>query len=211
MSALVLRGVSVVLRAQPLLIDIHLEVEAGEIVALVGGAGSGKSTLGHALMGQIASEGFISICGLPIHDLPTSRRVQSGLHFIPHDRALFDGLSVEDNLRIPGARHFEGALEFFPALRTLLRQAAGTLSGGERQMLALARALVARPKVLLLDEPLTGLSLAARNETLEALRKLSLHGVAVLALEQDGVISEGLAHRTLNLESGQLSQNPASI
>ncbi len=207
MSILKIRSLDVTYGSAHILRGISLTSGPSEIVSIRGGNGAGKTTLARALMGLIKSRGDVFLGPLALHALPTSSRVRAGLHFIPQNRALFGGLNVLDNLKIanrdPG--RLKLALELFPKLSARLRQPAGTLSGGERQMLALARAVVANPKVLIIDEPTTGLSVSACRQTLDILGRLSAQGMSILVLEQTWVISSEVAHRTMTLSAGQLS------
>jgi branched-chain amino acid transport system ATP-binding protein len=196
----------------PVLHGIDLGVRAGELVALVGGNGAGKTTLLRALSGVQPSSGKISFDDKPIESLSAERRVALGIVQCPEGRQVFAPLSVEDNLRL-GAYRRGGAqardtlgrvYALFPALAERRRQAAGTLSGGQQQMLALGRALMAQPRLLLLDEPSMGLAPRLVAEIFAAIRKLRAADTAILLVEQNAAAALAIAQRGYVLEAGRV-------
>ena len=195
-------------RLPPAIRGVDLELEAGTIVALVGPNGAGKSTLIRALAGLTPLRaGELLLCGEPITAWPAHRRAAAGIATIPEGRALFLSLTVEENLRLGASRIGAPALTRrlhavqadFPRLAARMTQLAGTLSGGEQQALALARALMSEPRVLLLDEPSLGLSPEARRELAARLGALRARGLAILIAEESPT---ELADHTLLLEAG---------
>ena len=199
------------------LADLSFSLRASEIVAVLGSNGSGKTTLLRALSGMITARGSVVLAGHPIAGLAPDRIAALGMAHVPEGRGTFAELTVEDNLQL-GAwlRHDRSAalddrarlLENFPRLRERLRQQAGTLSGGEQQMLAIARALLSRPKVLLLDEPSFGLAPKLVLEVFEILRKLRKdYGVAMILVEQHPALALDLADRAFLLDQGHLAEH----
>jgi branched-chain amino acid transport system ATP-binding protein len=169
--------------------------DAGTITALIGANGAGKTTLMRALCGLLpATSGSIIFQGEDITDWPAHRRVDAGLVLVPEGRLVFGNLSVEDNLRLgaitPRARtkwraRRDEMFDLFPRLRERRRQAASTLSGGEQQMLAIARGLMAHPRMLLLDEPTLGLAPVACKQVFDLLPEMNAQGLSILLAEQD--------------------------
>ncbi|MBP6260974.1 MAG: ABC transporter ATP-binding protein [Chromatiaceae bacterium] len=195
---------------------VDLQVETGELVAIVGANGAGKTTLLHILSGiHRASAGQILLEGQDIGRLPPHRIVQAGICQVPEGRQVFAPLSVEDNLRLGGysQRHnpawVEQQLQFiytlFPILEERRAQSAGTLSGGQQQMLAIGRALLTRPRLLLLDEPSMGLAPLLVEEILRVVRELNHQGVTILLVEQNARAALGVAHRGYVLETGRVA------
>lgn len=195
----------------PVLRDVSLHVGRGEIVTLVGANGAGKSTLLKAIMGLVRPEaGRVTFDGRDVTRTPPERLVRAGLALVPEGRMLFGPMTVEDNLKLGaharGRGHYAGSLarvlDLFPALADRLAQTAATLSGGEQQMLAVGRALMSRPSMLLLDEPSLGLApkvIAEIFGTLDALRR---EGVTVLLVEQDVKLALEHADRGLVMRTG---------
>ncbi len=193
---------------------IEIAVDSGELVALVGANGAGKTTLLRTLSGvQPASGGRILFEGRDITRLSPNARVRLGIAQVPEGRQVFGPMSVEDNLRLGAftrrAAEAEETLaamyEMFPMLADKRRQAAGTLSGGQQQMLAIARALMARPRLLLLDEPSMGLSPLLIDETFETIVRLRGTGTTILLVEQNAFMALGIADRAYVLEAGRIT------
>jgi branched-chain amino acid transport system ATP-binding protein len=195
--------------------DVSLEVRAGEIVALLGPNGAGKSTLLNSVSGLVQPRGgHIELDGRRVDALPAHRRVSLGLAHVLERRRLFPHLTVRQNLLLgayhPGARSYRaeslGRVEaMFPRLRERQDQLAHTLSGGEQQMVAIARGLMARPRVLLVDEPTLGLAPLVVTEILDVLRRINREqGITVLFIEQNVELALSLAHRGYVLESGRV-------
>ena len=194
--------------------DLTFHVGAGEIVAIVGANGAGKTTLLRTLSGLLApSAGHIAFKGEPIHGLPPHIIVRKGLVQVPEGRQLFGHLTVWENLVVGAytqtarqAREQTLAMVFdmFPVLAERLRQVARTLSGGEQQMLAIARALMARPAMLMLDEPSWGLAPILVRRLFEAIEEINRQGVATLLVEQNVYRALSIAQRAYVLELGML-------
>lgn len=193
---------------------VDLDVGDGEVVALLGRNGTGKTTVMRGIMGLLpVSDGSIVLDGRDLSRVPAYLRARSGFGYVPQGRHIFSTVSVEQNLRYGlalGGGSMSGALpdfvfEFFPWLRERLRQRGGTLSGGEQQMLAIARVLVARPRVLLLDEPTEGLAPAAVQSLSGLLRRiLESGGPAILLVEQNLEFALRLAWRGYVMEKGRV-------
>ena len=191
-----------------------LQVHTGELAAIVGGNGAGKTTLLHTLSGlHPASGGRIRFAGLDITRWPTHRIVAAGICQVPEGRQVFAPLSVEDNLRL-GAyrirdhgwvqRELEHVYTLFPILAERRRQLAGTLSGGQQQMLAIGRALLGRPRLLLLDEPSMGLAPLLVEEIFRVIVELNSQGVTILLVEQNARAALAIANRGYILETGRI-------
>ena len=193
---------------------VSLEVRAGEVVCLLGPNGSGKSTLVGAVSGLVpASAGEIEFNGERLNGIPTYRIVTRGLAHVLEQRRLFPYLSVEKNLllgsyqRQAKARRSESlawVLELFPILRERRQQLAHSLSGGEQQMLAIARGLMSRPRCLMIDEPFLGLAPMVVTRILEIIRRVNAEGVTVLFIEQNVQLALSVSHRAYVLESGRM-------
>jgi branched-chain amino acid transport system ATP-binding protein len=194
---------------------VSIELPRGSMVALLGPNGAGKSTLGRALSGLVpVTTGRIEFDGHDVTHWPTHRRQRSGLTYIPEGRGIFPGLSVLDNLKMAvrqaggGAQREEAinrAIELFPVLGTRRRQQAGSLSGGEQQMLALARALAVEPKVVIADEMSLGLAPMVVDVVFEGLQRARDDGVTVLLIEQFIHRALGMAERCVILSQGQVA------
>jgi len=198
----------------PALRDVTMEVRQGEIVCLLGGNASGKSTTMKAVMGAVrCARGSVWYEGEEITAWPTSRRVRSGIAIVPEARRIFPRLSVLENLMMgaftrrdrPG---IEGDLDhvmgLFPRLRERRAQAGGTLSGGEQQMLAMARALMARPRFLCMDEPSMGLAPVLVEQQFETIQRLNQTGITIFVVEQNATMALSIAHRGYVLQSGRV-------
>jgi branched-chain amino acid transport system ATP-binding protein len=195
--------------------SISFEIEEHEIVAIVGPNGAGKSTTLAAITGTVApSGGSISYEGESLIGLPPERIVRRGIALVPEGRQIFASLSVAENLQLgstPVKRRgdasgdLERTLERFPILRTYYRSSAAKLSGGEQQQLAIARALLSRPRLLLLDEPSLGLAPIMIDTVFETLAELRDTGVTVLLVEQNATRAVALADRTYVLRTGRVA------
>jgi len=191
--------------------NVDLVVGAGDMVAVLGSNGAGKSTLNLVISGVVpAREGSIEFDGRPIQNASPAEIVAAGLLHVPEGRRIFPNLSVGENLDIGSYRRAKAAREanrervfsFFPRLRERTNQLAGTLSGGEQQMLAIGRGLMAEPKLLILDEPSLGLSPLMVEEMFSLIGRLNKEGLAVLLVEQNVVQSLDIVHRAYILENG---------
>jgi branched-chain amino acid transport system ATP-binding protein len=194
----------------PALHNVNLRVGAGELVALVGANGAGKSTLLRTISGvQPMSAGAIGFEGRDLGALSARQRVQAGIVQVPEGRQVFAPMSVEDNLRLGAfARGRADALDevigFFPVLRDKRRQPAGLLSGGQQQMLAMARALMADPRLLLLDEPGMGLAPRLVAEIFAHIAALRARGTTVLLVDQNARAALSVADRGYVMEAGRI-------
>jgi branched-chain amino acid transport system ATP-binding protein len=187
---------------------VGFEVAPNRVTALLGRNGVGKTTTLLALLGLLPSSGRIDFEGASIAELPTHRRVQQGIAYVPEDREVFTQLSVEENLRL--AMHWPGAPErlpmvheVFPELRARAAQKAGSLSGGQQQMLAIGRALLQPAKLLLIDEPTKGLAPIVINEVVAALERAT-QDATVLLVEQNLRVAEELATDAIVLDEGRV-------
>ena len=189
-----------------------LSLMEGEIVSVIGANGAGKSTFMNALMGLVKlAGGTILLDGCPL-STRTWKAVQGGLALVPEGRRVFAPLTVEENLRIGAFTRREADIQedldwvfsLFPRLKERLGQYAGTLSGGEQQMLAIARTLMARPRVLLLDEPSLGLAPIVIRDIFKELRRINEQGVSILLVEQNAKQALLLSHRAYVLQTGRL-------
>ena len=200
--------------AAPALWGVSLEVRTGELLCVVGPNGAGKTTLINTLAGILrARAGRIVFEGRDITALAPHRFCEAGIAIVPEGRRLFTGMSVLENLELgsylPAAKaqrkqSLEAAIELFPVLKEKLAAPAGELSGGQQQMVAIARALMARPRLLLLDEPSLGLSPLIVHDMFAAIRRINAEGMSVLMVEQNVVMAMGVSSRAYVLEEGRI-------
>lgn len=193
--------------------DVSFEVHEGEIVALIGANGAGKSTTLKTLSGLLrSSTGSIEFMGEDIMHVPADKLVERGLAHVPEGRRVFAQMSVEENLEMGAytrpnseiAPGLERVYAHFPRLKERRRQVAGTLSGGEQQMLAMGRALMSRPKLLMLDEPSMGLAPILVDEIFEIIQALNKNGTTILLVEQNANMALKVAARGYVLETGKI-------
>ncbi len=191
--------------------DVSFSVEAGEIVGLMGRNGAGKTTMLRTIMGLLKPRrGSIRLHGEEITHLPPHRVPKRGVAYVPQGRRLFNGMSVEENLRMglavrdSGQTVLESVFQLLPILKQRLKQRAGTLSGGEQQMLAMARALCAEPRLVLLDEPSEGLAPAIVDLLLNTVSSLKQKGVAIVLVEQRVKSALKVCDRILLMENGAI-------
>jgi len=193
---------------------IDVGVDDGELVALVGANGAGKTTLLRTISGvQPASGGTVYLDGVEVSHISSSRRVKMGISQVPEGRQMFGPMTVEDNLmlgsftrsRAEAAETIEQMYERFPILRQKRHQMAGTLSGGQQQMLAIGRALMAHPRVLLLDEPSMGLAPLLVDEIFDIVHQLREAGTTIFMVEQNAFMALEIADRAYVLEAGKVT------
>jgi branched-chain amino acid transport system ATP-binding protein len=193
---------------------VSIEVRAGEIATLVGANGAGKSTLLRAISGvQPVTAGSIRFEGKPLDKLPSHARVALGITQVPEGRQVFAPLSIEDNLKLGAwsrrtadlAPQIARIYTLFPMLAAMRRTPAGALSGGQQQMLAIGRALMAKPRLLLLDEPSMGLAPKLVDQILEIIRDLKSKGLTILLVEQNARAALAIADRAYVIETGRVT------
>jgi len=194
---------------------IDFRIDSGELVSLIGANGAGKTSTLKALCGMIkASAGRVSYNGADISHRPSYQLVNLGLALVPEGRSIFSRLSVDENLHMGAySRHNQKEIQadlskmhaLFPRLAERRKQLAGTLSGGEQQMLAIARALMSRPKLLLLDEPSMGLAPLMVNKIFETIKAVSAEGVTIFLVEQNAKLALEISHRGYVMESGAIT------
>jgi branched-chain amino acid transport system ATP-binding protein len=193
--------------------DVSFEVEEGEIAAIIGANGAGKSTLMWTLVGLLKPKsGTITFNGRPMKPIP-HQAVASGIALVPERRRLFPNLTVRENLTLGGYRRRDKAglakdeeyvFSLFPVLRERFTQYAGTLSGGQQQMLAIARALMSRPKLLLMDEPSLGLAPVLVGQVFDAIQEIARQGMTILLVEQNALKALEISRRAYVLEVGRI-------
>ena len=198
---------------------VSLSLQAGELLCVVGPNGAGKTTLINAVAGVLrAQAGRIVLDGRDITALAPHRFCEAGIALVPEGRRLFTGMSVRENLELgsflPAARRqrqssLDAVLALFPVLREKLASPAGELSGGQQQMVAIGRGLMARPRLLLLDEPSLGLSPLITHEVFAAIRRINAEGTAVLLVEQNVALAMRMATRAYVLEEGRIAAEGA--
>jgi len=194
---------------------IDLTVGQGELVCLIGANGAGKSTTLRAICGLVpVAGGTVRYDGQDITGMPSFQLVRRGLVMVPEGRGIFGQLTIEENLSMGGyasrdpaqvRRDIERVFTLFPRLAERRKQSAGTLSGGEQQMLAMGRAMVARPRLLLLDEPSMGLAPLMVEKVFEVVRTIASEGVTILLIEQNAKLALETSHRGYVMESGELT------
>ena len=209
-----LRNVSTHYGLIAVLREVNLEIHPGEIVCLLGGNASGKSTTLRTILGMVTpSEGEVLYEGRPIGGLPTMEIVSQGLTMVPENRRLFARMTVRENLELgsylrkdrPKVKEdLERVLTLFPRLRERLSQKAGTLSGGEQQMVATGRALTADPKVLLMDEPSMGLAPVLVEQVFKTIQDVNRIGTTILVVEQNAHMALSIADRGYVLQTGRI-------
>ena len=194
--------------------DISFRVNEGEIVTLIGANGAGKTTILHGISGLLPlKSGTINFMGKPLNGILPNRIVEMGLAQVPEGRRIFANLSVMENLEM-GAyirkdkdqvkQDYEMVFEKFPRLKERVRQVAGTLSGGEQQMLAMGRTLMSRPRLMLMDEPSMGLAPLLVKEIFEIIQEINRGGTTILLVEQNAHMALSIAHRAYVLETGKI-------
>ena len=194
--------------------NVDIAIYPGEIVCLLGGNASGKTTTLKTILGMVTpSEGEVRLAGEVVSGLPTTEVVSRGISMVPENRRLFTKMTVRENLEL-GAYHrrdrdaihadLEHVFELFPRLRERLSQKAGTLSGGEQQMVAMGRALMARPKILLMDEPSMGLAPVLVEQVFRIIADINQTGTTIFVVEQNANMALTIAHRGYVLQTGQI-------
>ncbi|MGA7806973.1 ABC transporter ATP-binding protein [Bradyrhizobium sp.] len=215
-----LNGVSARYGSVPAIANVSIRIGAGEAVGLLGANGAGKSTTLRAISGLVGlSAGSISFDGIDVAALPPHRRPELGIAHVPEGRQVFPEMSVQENLEIGAyvpkakaerARTMELVYEIFPRLAERRRQLAGTMSGGEQQMLAVGRGLMLKPRLLMLDEPSLGLAPVMTDVTFEKIGEIHRMGTAILLVEQNVSRALSLVSRAYVLESGNVIMHGSS-
>ncbi len=193
-------------------IDFHIEEH--EIVSIIGSNGAGKSSTLNGIVNAVKTKGEVDFFGVNISKLPTHKIIQRGIALVPEGRKVFVGLTIEENLRM-GAYHNdenyvqmqEKMFAIFPRLKERRKQLAGTMSGGEQQMLAIARALMGEPKLLMLDEPSLGLAPKIVGELFRIIQKLRDEGITILLVEQNAYAALKIANRAYVMENGLIVEH----
>ena len=194
--------------------DVDLAIYPGELVCLLGGNASGKSTTLKTLLGMVTpTSGEVILDGEIVNDKPTSYRVINGVTMVPENRRLFKRLSVKENLQLGAylrddkdgiVEDLEKIYDLFPRVKERLSQKAGTLSGGEQQMVAIGRALMSRPRVLLMDEPSMGLAPALVQQNFELIQQIHADGMSIFMVEQNANMALSIADRGWVLQTGRV-------
>ena len=213
-ALLELRQVNTHYGAVHILKDVDLAIYPGELVCLLGGNASGKSTTLKTLLGMVTpTSGEVVLDGEVVNDKPTRYRVINGVTMVPENRRLFKRLSVRENLELGAylrndkdgiTEDLEKIYDLFPRVKERLTQKAGTLSGGEQQMVAIGRALMSRPRVLLMDEPSMGLAPALVQQNFELIRQIHADGMSVFMVEQNANMALSIADRGWVLQTGRV-------
>jgi branched-chain amino acid transport system ATP-binding protein len=209
-----LRNVSTHYGLIAVLRDVNVEIRSGEIVCLLGGNASGKSTTLKTILGMVTpSEGQVLFDGQPIGGLSTTEIVGRGITMVPENRRLFTRMTVQENLELGSylrtdkakvKQDLDRVMELFPRVRERLSQKAGTLSGGEQQMVAMSRALMAAPKVLLMDEPSMGLAPVLVDQVFEIIQDINQLGTTIFVVEQNANMALSIADRGYVLQTGEI-------
>ncbi len=198
------------------LTGLSFSLDQGQVVTVIGPNGAGKSTMLNALIGLLPARGVVSFDGVDVASIPLEERVMLGMALVPEKRELFGTMPVQDNLILGGYRPMklrvpkwrdglERVYELFPPLKERREQLAGTLSGGERQMLAVGRALMSQPKLLMLDEPSLGLAPLVVREIFRIIERLREQGVSILLVEQNARAALEVADYGYVLETGEIA------
>jgi len=206
------RGLSVAYGDLPALRDVSFDVRAGELITMIGPNGAGKTTTLKAVLGLLPCRaGTMTFQGQPLHDQPPHRRVRLGLTLVPEGRHIFPRMTVQENLELGAARGrrapvagLEWSFGLFPILAERRKQLAGTLSGGQQQMLAIGRALMSNPQLLMLDEPSLGLAPLVVDQLYDKIGALKAEGLTILLVEQQVYGALELADRAYVLETGRI-------
>ncbi len=202
------RGLDVYLGESHILQGVSFDVPAGGVTALLGRNGVGKTTTLRGILGLVPRRGSVRLAGEELARLPTHEIVRRGVGYVPEDREVFATLTVRENLRLaerPGDRHrYDLVYDLFPELKARAEQRAGTLSGGQQQMVALARALLNENRLLLVDEPTKGLAPLVVTQVAEALRRAS-EATTILLVEQNLYVAQRLAHHAVVLDQGRVA------
>jgi branched-chain amino acid transport system ATP-binding protein len=194
--------------------DVSIEIHPGEIVCLLGGNASGKTTTLKTILGYLApTDGAVVLDGQDISGRPTQQVVRLGVSMVPENRRLFKRMTVRENLEMGSYLRsdrsgvdadLEHVFGMFPRIRDRLTQRAGTLSGGEQQMVAVGRALMSRPRILLMDEPSMGLAPVLVEQSFEMIQRINAGGTTILVVEQNANMALSIAHRGYVLQTGQI-------
>jgi branched-chain amino acid transport system ATP-binding protein len=208
------RGVDTYYGELHVLKNVNYEIKQGEIVCLLGGNASGKSTTMKTVLGIVKPRaGTVMFEGKPINDVPTAERVKRGIAPVPEARRLFPRMTVLENLEMGAFTRddkaeieadMERVFQLFPRVKERLAQQAGTLSGGEQQMVAMGRALMARPRLLCMDEPSMGLSPAFVEQVFEIIQTINRQGTTIFVVEQNASMALSIAHRGYVLQTGEV-------
>jgi branched-chain amino acid transport system ATP-binding protein len=200
--------------------QVSIKIEAGELVSLIGANGAGKSTIVEAISGLLPlAGGSIKFDGMSLNKEPAHRVVERGICLIPEERGIFPGMSVLENLELgaftPASRRvrnetLEFVYELFPVLKNRQKQKAGTMSGGEQQMLAIGRALMAKPRLLMCDEPSLGLAPIIVKNIFTVIEQINQSGVSVLLVEQNVKAALSLSQRAYIIENGRITEEGSS-
>ncbi len=220
MSMLEVKNLTVNYGSIKALRNISFSVEQGEVITLIGSNGAGKTTTLHSISNLIKKvDGSISFCGENITSMRADKIVRLGLIQVPEGRRVFSTMTVKENLEMGAYTRndtaqiktdLEWVYELFPRMKERLKQQAGTLSGGEQQMLAMGRSLMAKPKLLLLDEPSMGLAPILVDEIFDIIKKISAAGTTILLVEQNAYKALSIADRAYILETGTITKSGAA-